>query len=168
MRAPAVQGWFAGTLAAAAIALAAVVRAAPAPLPTAAGLVDAYLGAWVAFYPSQAYAFGDVASAARFEAYGEDRLAAWLALNVRTRDQLTARLAEDALEPARRTDLQVLLGQVEDELARWTEDDPLRRQPQWYAEQASQALTHLLVRAAPAGQARSDAAVRRLRGVQAL
>ena len=130
-------------------------------------LLAHYQAAWVAFYPSEAYAFGDVASAARFEAYAPTRVEPWLAKNREVSRAAAGLLASGVADDALRIDLTVLQRAAEDELARWAEDQPLTAQPQWYAEQASQALTYLLVRATP-GQARSDAAVARLLGVAAL
>uniref|UniRef100_UPI003F6B010E DUF885 family protein n=1 Tax=Congregibacter sp. TaxID=2744308 RepID=UPI003F6B010E len=65
-------------------------------------------------------------------------------------------------------DARVILAQVQNELATWREDEPLTRQPQWYAEQVSQALTHLLVREQLSEEERSEALLARLRGVARL
>ena len=130
-------------------------------------LLAHYQAAWVSFYPSEAYALGDAASAAHFEDFSPERLEPWLAKNRELARAAAALLASGVADDALRVDLTVLQRAAEDELARWHEDQPLAAQPQWYAEQASQALTYLLVRAEP-GQARSNAAVARLRGVAAL
>ncbi|MHA7815002.1 MAG: DUF885 family protein [Pseudohaliea sp.] len=146
-------------------------RAAPAGdvvyIRSPEALLAHYQAAWVAFYPSEAYAFGDEASAARFEDYAPTRVEPWLAKNREVARAAAGVLASGVDDDALRLDLTVLQRAAEDELARWREDEPLTAQPQWYAEQASQALTYLLVRAAP-GRARSDATVARLRGVAEL
>ena len=67
-----------------------------------------------------------------------------------------------------RVDLQVLLHQTAGETADWAADRYLESQPQWYAEQISQALTHLLVREVLSPEALSNATSARLRGVAAL
>jgi uncharacterized protein (DUF885 family) len=132
-------------------------------------LVSSYVQSWRNFYPSQAFAYGDVDSAAAFEDFSEKRLNQWLALNAATADYLDSVLAGGiSAKPSLHTDALVLRAQAEDELASWAEDAPLSRQPQWYAEQISQALTHLLVRDQLSAQARSDALVARLEGVEKL
>ncbi|MEJ2576380.1 MAG: DUF885 family protein [Gammaproteobacteria bacterium] len=137
-------------------------RAAPAQL------VTDYIAAWKAFYPSQAFGYGDTDSAAAFEDFGGERVSEWLALNARVADAAGALLADTGLDAGRRTDLLMLQAQATGEQAAWREDDPLARQPQWYAEQVSQALTHLLVRAQLAPAAREAALLERLRGVARL
>jgi hypothetical protein len=147
----------------------ATVSCAAQEQQTPQGLVDAYIAAWTEFYPSRAFAYGRSASAANFEDYSSRRLAAWLALNELTEKHVRAQL-NGVTPPAGRQwiDLQVLGAQARDELARWEEDRPLSRQPQWYAEQVSQALTHLLVRDQLSPQERSDALAERLAGVRSL
>jgi hypothetical protein len=137
--------------------------------PAPGELVDAYIEAWVDFYPSRAFAYGRSASAASFEDYSRERLAAWLAFNEQTAERAAAILdSADAPVGSDWTDLQVLAAQARNERARWQEDEPLTRQPQWYAEQISQALTHLLVRDQLSAQERSNAMAARLSGVQSL
>jgi hypothetical protein len=131
-------------------------------------LVSDYIAAWKAFYPSRAFAYGDRDSAGAFEDFGGSRVDDWLALNDQTASAARSLLFADGLDLPTRTDLQVLLGQAIDERASWTEDEPLRRQPQWYAGRVSQALTHLLVRDQLSAQARRDALAVRLRGVARL
>ena len=137
-------------------------RAAPAQL------VTDYIAAWKAFYPSQAFGYGDTDSAAAFEDFGGERVPQWLALNARVADAAGALLADTGLDTGTRTDLLMLQAQATGEQAAWREDDPLARQPQWYAEQVSQALTHLLVRDQLAPAAREAALLERLRGVARL
>lgn len=151
-----------------------------APLPVAAKANNfrvsldrdfvAYIDAWRDFYPSQAFAYGDRSSAAAFENFSDHNVASWLALNVKSRQAMKAVLAHSnpGVSPAQLTDAKVLLAQAEDELATWREDAPLTHQPQWYAEQVSQALTHLLVRDQLSKQMRSDALMVRLQGVERL
>ena len=131
-------------------------------------LVDRYVDAWADFYPSAAFAYGDITAAAAFETFSEPTTAQWLALNKATAQDARTLLATDATNPAARIDLQVLLRQTQNEMANWSEDQPLTGQPQWYAEQISQALTHLLVRDQLSAQARSAALIARLKGVQQL
>ncbi len=137
-----------------------------------AKLISQYIAAWREFYPSAAFAYGDVAAAEAFEDYSESRTANWLSLNKTTADDLQALLGSAepgaGIDTERRIDLQVLLGQAEDELENWREDRPLTHQPQWYAEQISQAMTHLLVRDQLSGRDRSAALRARLKGVQQL
>lgn len=130
----------------------------------------AYIEAWKNFYPSRAFAYGDSKSATTFERFDDKNLATWLALNTATRQSMKAVLAlsDPGVYPAHLVDVQVLLAQAEDELATWEEDAPLTHQPQWYAEQVSQALTHLLVRDQLSEQIRSDALLARLQGVEEL
>lgn len=148
---------------------AAVTNTPPASAmdERAAQLIQDYLDAWVAFYPSRAYADGHAPSAAAFEDYAPERLQTWIGQNTAVASAAHRLLNETALATSTALDLQVLAQQVEAELARWQQQNPPQTQPQWYSEQISQALTHLLVRAAE-GPARSAAAIRRLEGVQAL
>jgi uncharacterized protein (DUF885 family) len=159
------------------LALAALLLARGGPVLAATDaselaaqrLIDRYIEAWADFYPSRAFAYGRLESAPFFEDYRAVRVSAWLALNRDAQAQSRAILeTRGDLSPARRTDLRVLLAQTENELGNWREDEPLARQPQWYAEQMSQALTHLLVRDRLTEQARSDALLQRLLGVQRL
>lgn len=138
------------------------------PSSTPAKLAADYIGAWKAFYPSQAFAYGDRDSAAVFEDYSGDRVQQWLALNARVEAEAEAMLGKPGFAHDARTDLLVLRAQAIDEQANWREDEPLARQPQWYAEQVSQALTHLLVRDQLSPQAREAALLARLRGVARL
>ena len=62
----------------------------------------------------------------------------------------------------------MLLAQTQNELANWSEDSPMTEQPQWYAEQISQALTSLLIRDQLSEQGRTKALLARLVGVQQL
>ena len=130
--------------------------------------VAEYIAAWKAFYPSQAFGYGDAASAAAFEDFSGERVPRWLALNARIAAAAEALLGDPGLDPDTRTDLLMLAAQAADEQARWREDEPLSRQPQWYAEQVSQALTHLLVRDQLSPPAREVALLERLRGVARL
>lgn len=151
--------------------LALALLSAPAaadPSAAPAELAADYVAAWKAFYPSQAFAYGDRDSAAAFEDYSGDRVQQWLALNARVAAAAEALLSASGLELNARIDLLVLRAQAIDEQANWREDDPLARQPQWYAEQVSQALTHLLVRDQLSPQAREAALLERLRGVARL
>ncbi|WOJ92197.1 DUF885 family protein [Congregibacter variabilis] len=134
------------------------------------GLISDYIDSWRAFYPSQAFAYGDVDSAVVFEDFADSRLSDWLALNAATADSLDAILTgpTGSADTALHTDALVLRSQVADELASWAEDAPLTQQPQWYAEQVSQALTHLLVRDQLSSKARSEALIARLQGVERL
>ena len=143
------------------------VRIGAAESTEAAQLIQEYLDAWVAFYPSRAYADGHAPSAAAFENYAPERLQAWIGQNTAAASAAHRLLNERELATSTALDLQVLAQQVEAELAHWQQQNPPQTQPQWYSEQISQALTHLLVRAAD-GPARSAAAIRRLEGVQAL
>lgn len=136
--------------------------------PTPDKLVANYIAAWKAFYPSQAFAYGDADSAAAFEDFGGERVPQWLALNGRVAAAAETLLADPALGLDARTDLLMLRAQAVDEQANWREDEPLARQPQWYAEQVSQALTHLLVRDQLSPPAREAALLERLRGVARL
>jgi hypothetical protein len=133
-----------------------------------AKLVGEYIESWKAFYPSSAFGYGDEDSARAFEDFGGDRVQQWLALNARTAGIAGVLLRDPALGIDARTDLLVLRAQAFDELATWSEDEPLARQPQWYAEQVSQALTHLLVRDQLSAPAREAALIERLRGVARL
>jgi hypothetical protein len=134
----------------------------------AEALVSGYITAWKAFYPSRAFAYGDRESAGAFEDFGAGRVEDWLALNAKTASSVRDVLSRDDLGLQARTDLQVLLAQTVDEQAGWVEDEPLQRQPQWYAGRASQALTHLLVREQLTAQERWDALLIRLQGVERL
>ncbi len=136
--------------------------------PEAQAVVGKYIVAWRGFYPSAAFAYGDTAAAGNFEDYTDPATDQWLAFNEATAAEVRALLEPAQVDLSTRIDLQVLLGQVEDELANWREDRPLTQQPQWYAEQISQALTHLLVRDQLSEEDRSIALIARLQGVQRL
>jgi uncharacterized protein (DUF885 family) len=136
--------------------------------PDPQALISRYIEAWRDFYPSAAFASGDAAGATVFEDYTGPRTANWLAFNAATANAVRSLLKAAGVESSTRIDLQVLLGQVDDELANWREDHPLAEQPQWYAEQISQALTHLLVRDQLSVQERSIALLARLQGVRQL
>jgi uncharacterized protein (DUF885 family) len=131
-------------------------------------LVDRYVEAWVEFYPSAAFAYGDITAAAAFESFDAKTTARWLKFNKATAQRADTLLAEQAIDTSAGIDLQILLGQTQNELAYWREDQPLTEQPQWYAEQVSQAITHLLVREQLPLEVRSAALVKRLAGVQQL
>ncbi|MDP5052286.1 MAG: DUF885 domain-containing protein, partial [Congregibacter sp.] len=150
--------------------LAAGFASADDASPVLEDLVSSYIQSWNDFYPSQAFAYGDAESAAAFEDFSKERVGNWLALNAAVMDAIDTALADPTMsvDASLRTDALVLRAQVEDELANWEEDQPLTNQPQWYAEQVSQALTHLLVRDQLSAQARSEALISRLQGVQQL
>lgn len=135
---------------------------------TPASLVADYVAAWKAFYPSQAFGYGDADRAAAFEDYSGERVPQWLALNADVAASAEALLADSRLDVGTRTDLLMLRSQAVHEQATWREDEPLSQQPQWYAEQVSQALTHLLVREQLSPPAREAALLERLRGVTRL
>jgi uncharacterized protein (DUF885 family) len=137
-------------------------------LSAANALVADYIAAWKAFYPSRAFGYGDRDSARAFEDFRGDRVPQWLELNARTVTEADALLAAGGLDLDTETDLRVLRAQAIDEQANWREDEPLKRQPQWYAERISQALTHLLVREQLDAVARQQALVERLQGVAQL
>lgn len=138
--------------------------------PVIDDLVFSYIQSWKDFYPSQAFAYGDVESAAAFEDFSEERVGNWLALNAAVMGALDVALSgpTESVNALLQTDALVLRAQVEDELGNWEEDAPLTNQPQWYAEQVSQALTHLLVRDQLSAQSRSEALISRLAGVERL
>jgi hypothetical protein len=133
-----------------------------------AKLVSEYITAWKAFYPSHAFGYGDRDSAATFEEFDGERVQQWLALNAHVADAAGALLTDPDLDIDMRTDLLMLKAQATDEQASWREDEPLTRQPQWYAEQVSQALTQLLVRDQLSPATREAALLERLRGVARL
>ena len=135
---------------------------------TAQAIIDGYINSWKDFYPSAAFALGDVGSAAKFENYSAPAVKQWLANNEDAALAAREQLGSSDLNAATRIDLQVLLSQTENELASWHEDQPSTHQPQWYAEQISQALTHLLVRDQLSGELRTAALMARLAGVQRL
>lgn len=145
-----------------------VAVASTHPKDEVQGTISHYIEAWKDYYPSQAFAYGDVESAAAFEDFSEARVQGWLTYNTFVADNARSLLASPGIQAATKTDLQVLRAQAENELASWDEDAPLSDQPQWYAEQVSQALTYLLVRDQLSELARSDAAVARVRGVAQL
>jgi len=165
----AVRKWFAVFITSAPAFFTVFYGSAAAPEQAPGQLIDAYVESWVDFYPSRAFAYGRRASAGKFEDYSSPRLVAWLTFNEQAAARARAMLNSAAPpEASERIDLMVLLAQTGSELARWEEDEPLSRQPQWYAEQISQALTHLLVRDQLSEQARSAALATRLSGVQSL
>ena len=98
----------------------------------AAKLSAGYIDAWKAFYPSQAFAYGARDSAAAFEDYRGERVHEWLQLNARITTASESLLSHPGLTLDERTDLLVLNAQSVDEQAKWREDEPLARQPQWY------------------------------------
>ncbi|MEO1077928.1 MAG: DUF885 family protein [Pseudomonadota bacterium] len=132
-------------------------------------LIAGYVEEWRAFYPTRAFARGDARQASSFESYPDRKLDLWLAHNAAT-EAAALRLLEDAasLPDARVTDLRVLAAQSRREQAQWSEDRPRETQPQWYAEQVSQALTHLLVREQLSEGDRNAALIARLQGVARL
>ncbi len=131
--------------------------------------ISGYVEAWRAFYPTRAFARGDAGRAAYFESYTDQRLSEWLELNAATEVEALRLLADaDKLPTAMVTDLRVLATQARREQAQWPEDRPRETQPQWYAEQVSQALTHLLVREQLSAENRNAALIARLEGVTAL
>lgn len=131
-------------------------------------LIARYIDAWRDFWPTRAFAYGDADSAGNFEAFTNERVSQWLAFNAETQKHAQQLQTHAELTAAMRTDLAVLAAQALDEQAEWAEDQPLSQQPQWFAEQVSQALTHLLVREQLSPEARSNAAIARLEGVAAL
>ncbi|MEM8490326.1 MAG: DUF885 family protein [Pseudomonadota bacterium] len=132
----------------------------------AQALIDEYVDRWRGFYPTKAFANGDVASAAAFENFDPEVVRGWLSFNDAAGSRARALLLNDArLSDNAAVDLQVLADAATNERADWDVDRYLTAQPQWYAEQISQALTHLLVREQLTAAERSRAAVVRLRGV---
>lgn len=129
-------------------------------------LSDSYLSAWAAFYPTQALAQGNWAAAGQFEDYTGQQVADWLQFNEEFAGKLAQTPRPDSA--ASRVDLEILRRQVAAEVALWSEDDVLRGQPQWYAEQVSQALTYLLVRERLPQEERYRALLARLAGIRRL
>ncbi|MEM9314052.1 MAG: DUF885 family protein [Pseudomonadota bacterium] len=153
--------------------LALLVGGVPEVVATAEqnadALIAAYVDAWREFYPTRAFARGDAKQAAFFESYADQKLDRWLVRNAATEAAALRLLAgADALPDARVTDLRVLAVQSRREQAQWSEDRPRETQPQWYAEQVSQALTHLLVREQLSVGDRNAALIARLQGVARL
>ncbi|GAB5413653.1 MAG: DUF885 domain-containing protein [Congregibacter sp.] len=140
---------------------------AGAQVPSASSLIDSYIERWADFYPSEAFAYGDTQRAASFERYTRERVQRWLEFNHST-SRLAAKALSQPPEGSAGTDLRVLKAQADNELAQWSENQPATHQPQWYAEQISQALTSLLVREQLDPQSRSDALQARLTGVAQL
>ncbi len=131
-------------------------------------LIDDYIARWRDFYPSRAFAYGDGQGALRFEDYGQARLSQWLDYNADTRKSARALRDLNLLDDDLRIDLAHLVDQAFNEEAEWREDRYLSAQPQWYAEQVSQALTYLLVREQLDPKERSRALIARLEGVARL
>ena len=129
-------------------------------------LIDAYMGQWKDFYPSSAFGEGQKSAAWRFEDFSKQRVADWLLFNQQAEKTLLSIPGSAPLNE--RVDAQVLLRQVRLELELWEQDDPLTRQPQWYAGKISEALTYVLV-SERLSQAETFRAVStRLEGVSAL
>lgn len=160
-------GYFSRAFAASAFVFAALCAPASFASDDSQALIDSYIDHWAAFYPSEAYAYGDTRRAASFERFTGARIHEWLAFN-REASTSANRLLAQADAGDAKVDLQVLVAQVENELAEWRENNPVHSQPQWIAEQISQALTSLLVREQLKPQARSDALRARLQGVALL
>ncbi|WP_116365964.1 DUF885 family protein [Parahaliea mediterranea] len=129
-------------------------------------LADRYLSLWTAFYPTRAFAEGSQEAAAQFEDYSDNNLAQWRSANRALRDELAARATP--ADASDRIDAMVLARQVNAELALWRDDHPLQNQPEWYAEQISQALTYLLVSERLTLAQKRDAVLARLAGIRTL
>jgi len=134
----------------------------------AQALIDDYIDRWRGFYPTQAFAYGDSRSAMHFEDFDGQRVTQWLAYNTATGEAAQALNDQGLIGDTLAVDLDHLIRQTGNEQADWQEDRYLDAQPQWYAEQISQALTHLLVREQLSPKERSRAVIERLRGVARL
>jgi len=164
------QAWGALCLASALVAtpLSALSVTDSASDSQAQQLITAYVDAWRDFYPSQAFAYGDVQSASAFEDFGGNRVGLWLDHNAEIQRGIRELVAAGELSADLQADLAMLAEQVRREQSDWAVDQPLAQQPQWFAELVSQALTHLLVREQLSPEARSQAAIERLDGVASL
>jgi uncharacterized protein (DUF885 family) len=131
----------AGLLAAA----AACQNQAPAPAESQVQIIaDEYIGGWVSFYPSRAYASGKKESAFAFENFSSGNISGWVDLNRRIQARLAV-LSEDLSFPDR-IDRNLLRRQIEMELDQWSRDKVQEQSPYFYSGLISQALTHVLVR----------------------
>lgn len=129
-------------------------------------LIESYIEAWIDFYPSTAFSQGKKTAAQQFEDFSGVRVSAWLELNHSAEKKLSALPAGTSLDD--RVDAQVLLRQVRMELDVWQQDQVLTLAPQWYTQQISNALIHVIVsdKLQPPDQYR--AVLNRLLGIRSL
>ena len=125
-----------------------------------------YLSRWAGFYPTRAFAEGKRDAARHFEDYSADRLSQWQTFNAQTARTLAA--LDQPADPEQTVDRLVLQRQIDAELAHWRDDRPLQTQPEWYAAQVSQALTHVLVRKELPVAEKREALLARLSGISEL
>jgi uncharacterized protein (DUF885 family) len=131
-----------------------------------AALVRDYLASWTGFHPSRALSAGDASAAPRFEDRSQSAVDSWLLANRQALDRLAALPAPAGLDE--RIDRRLLERQIRLELDDWGETEAHRTDPRVYADLANQALTVLLVRSHLTDQARHDAVLARLAGLERL
>ena len=136
-------------LLAATLSAATISAPASAPDPAPADLADAYLERYFAFYPSRATSAGRHDRDRELEDFSDASVAAWVAFNRETAEELTKRL--EAAGGARHDrpdalDWELLLRQAEEELAAYETLARHRRDPLFWTGVPSNATIFLLVR----------------------
>lgn len=125
-----------------------------------------YIEHWKAFYPSRAFASGDLESAFRFEEFSPEKIESWVDYNKETLDRLKGLPSEISLDDAADSDL--LERQILEELERWEKGRVYENSPLFYAGLISQAVTHILARNELPPQDKLKAVDNRLSGIRAV
>ena len=137
-----------------------------APTDSVQAVSSDYLDAWVDFYPSQALTAGQAEAATRFEDFSQSRVDGWLDFNRQTLNRVQSLSETSSLDD--RIDQQLLEGQIQRELFRWGENAAHRTDPQTYSGLVNHALTAVLVRSNLSPEAKIEAVMNRLQGLQRL
>lgn len=137
----------------------------PPPKPDARPLVDAYLDAWLAHYPTRASTAGRREHDSRLEDFSRDSLARWIELNRKTLDETRALRSLPDLDPEDALDLELLQRRLERELFELEVLESPRRDPLLWTGVAGNATIFLLVRQDRPVEERLTAAAARARQI---
>jgi len=129
-------------------------------------IADDYLVAWSDFYPSRALTAGQFEAAVRFEDFSQPTIDAWLGFNRESLSRIQGLPVDPSLEES--IDRELLEGQIQRELFRWSGSEAHRTDPQTYSGLVNHAMTAVLVRGNLTPEMKIEAVTNRLQGMQRL
>jgi len=129
-------------------------------------IADDYLVAWSDFYPSRALTAGQAEAALRFEDLSQPTIDAWLGFNRESLGRIQGLSEDPSLEE--NIDRELLEGQIQRELFRWSGSEAHRTDPQTYSSLVNHAMTAVLVRGNLTPEMKIEAVMNRLQGLQRL